>query len=51
MLNQENLRVEKSKALSNYKQAKFEYLNNPNNFTWVNFCDAKKACMLLGIIL
>lgn len=46
-----NLITEKTNALEAYKQAKEEYLKNSNNENWKKFCDAKKACMYLGVMI
>jgi hypothetical protein len=36
-------------ALSEYKEAKRNYLENMTKENWVKFCNAKTNCMLLGI--
>ena len=41
----------KIKALEIYKEAKMNYLQDMNEENWIAFCDAKKECMLLGIII
>lgn len=40
---------QKMDALAIYKEAKKAYLTESSNENWINFCNAKKACMMLGV--
>lgn len=39
----------KTEALNAYKAAKKAVLENRTEETWKAFCEAKRACMLLGV--
>ena len=39
----------KENALATYKEAKKAYLENRTSENWIAFCDAKNACMKLGV--
>ena len=39
----------KNDALKAYKEAKKQVLENRNETTWKAYCEAKRACMMLGI--
>lgn len=45
------LTEKKELAKEAYKAAKAKYLETMSKQDWVAFCDAKKACMLLGVII
>ncbi|WP_160202285.1 MULTISPECIES: hypothetical protein [Anaerotruncus] len=45
------LQNKKQTALEAYNLAKAAYIANPTKENWITFCDAKRTCMLLGIIL
>ena len=46
-----NLQTSKKEALTNYKEAKANYLKNMSNENWVIFCNCKSVCMALGVII
>ena len=39
----------KNEALKAYKEAKNKWLENKHESNWKEFCEAKRACMLLGV--
>lgn len=41
----------KSEARKKLKEAKCEYLACPTKDNWIRFCEAKRLCMLLGVII
>ena len=41
----------KKDAKQTYKEAKKAYLENMSNENCKTFCDTKKACMILGVII
>jgi hypothetical protein len=41
--------MSKDEALANYKKAKKNYLNDRTYESWITFCNAKTACMRLGV--
>lgn len=41
----------KAQALATYKAAKARYLDTMSNADWIAFCDAKRVCRLLGVII
>lgn len=45
------LQNKKQTALEAYNLAKAAYIARPTKENWITFCDAKRTCMLLGIIL
>lgn len=45
------LEQQKRAALDIYKAAKARYMETLNNTDWIAFCDAKRACMRLGVII
>lgn len=45
------LDLEKKEALEKYKEAKQAYMNDMSQKNWIAYCDKKKACMLLGVII
>lgn len=45
------LQEQKAHALKQYKLAKTKYLENPSKVNWITFCDCKKKCMQLGVII
>lgn len=45
------LAEKKSQAKSAYKAAKARYLETMSKKDWAAFCEAKRACMLLGVII
>ena len=50
-MNKKTLAAQKNEALSAYKAARADYLTAPTPAKWRAFCDAKRACMALGVIL
>lgn len=42
---------DRQEILKQYKTAKENYLNNRTQENWIKYCNAKRNCMLLGIIL
>ena len=46
-----NLEQKKAEAKKVYKEARKAYLENMSNENWRAFCDAKRVCMLLGVII
>lgn len=40
----------KKEALNKYKETKKRYLETLTSEDWIEFCKAKRACRLLGII-
>lgn len=44
-------RTSKNEAKKQYKVARENYLNNRTNENWIEFCNAKRICMLLGVII
>ena len=46
-----NIEQKKADAKQAYKEAKKAYLENMSNEHSKAFCDTKKACMLLGVII
>ena len=46
-----NIEQKKADAKQAYKEAKKAYLENMSNENWKTFCDTKKACMMLGVII
>lgn len=58
MTNTKNLQSGKAKALATYKLAKAAFAETVSRENikgdpekWIQFCEAKKACMLLGVII
>lgn len=47
----ESLNQEKAAALETYKSAKTRYLETMDKEDWKKFCDAKRNCMMLGVII
>lgn len=45
------IKTDKQNALKEYKAAKENYLNNRTQTNWIKFCNAKRICMLLGVII
>lgn len=45
------LTEKKANAKSAYKDAKEKYLETMSKQDWITFCNAKKICMMLGVIL
>lgn len=43
------MKEQKINALKAYKEAKAKYLENKNDTTWREFCNAKTNCMRLGV--
>ena len=43
--------MKKLEAKKKYIEARNNYMANRTNENWIAFCDAKRACMLLGIII
>lgn len=41
----------KSEARKKFKEAKSAYLERPIKDNWIRFCEAKRMCMLLGVII
>ena len=46
-----NIEQKKADAKQAYKEAKKAYLENMSNENWRAFCDAKRVCMSLGVII
>lgn len=46
-----NLDQKKADAKQAYKEARKAYLSNMNSENWRAFCDAKRVCMQLGVII
>ena len=46
---EKEMNEKKNEALKAYKEAKKQVLENRNETTWKAYCEAKKACMMLGI--
>lgn len=44
-----NLTEQKQDALEQFKLAKQNYLENMTNENWIKYCDAARACKLLGV--
>lgn len=44
-------KMNKEEVKKQYKTTKENYLNNRTNENWIKFCEAKRNCMLLGIII
>lgn len=45
------LAEKKTHAKSAYQSAKARYLETLSKKDWAAFCEAKKVCMLLGVII
>lgn len=45
------LKEQKQKALEELKKARKAYLENNSKENWIAFCDARRNCMLLGVII
>lgn len=45
------LKEKKELALKDYKEARKIYLENATNENWLSFCEAKRICRLLGVII
>lgn len=45
------LQEQKALALKSYKLAKAKYLEDPSKVNWITFCDCKRKCKLLGVII
>jgi len=43
--------IKKSEAYVNYEAAKADYFADPTQENWIKLCDAKRVCMLLGILI
>ena len=43
--------ADKEKALAEYKTARETYLSDPSDKNWRIFCDCKRVCRLLGVII
>lgn len=41
----------KAQAKAAYKAAKARYMETMSKKDWVTFCEVKKTCMLLGVII
>ena len=41
----------KAAALNSFKEARSNYMNNPTPENWKAFCEAKRICRLLGVII
>lgn len=41
----------KIEARKKFKEAKSAYLASPTKDNWIRFCEAKRLCMLLGVII
>ena len=46
-----NLTSDKEKALNDLRKAKSNYLQSMTNENWILYCNCKKKCMQLGIII
>ena len=46
-----SLAEKKKVALSAYKETKAKYLETMSNEDWIKFCEVKRVCMLLGVII
>ena len=46
---EKKMNEKKNEALKAYKEAKNKWLENRNESNWKEFCEAKRACMLLGV--
>lgn len=44
-------RTNKEEVKKQYKAARENYLNNRTNENWIEFCNVKRNCMLLGVII
>lgn len=42
---------QKAQAKAAYKAAKARYMETASKADWIAFCDAKRLCMRLGVIL
>lgn len=45
------LEQKKTAAREAYKKTRLAYMDNPTKENWAKFCDAKRTCMLLGVII
>lgn len=45
------LTEKKAQAKAAYTATKVRYLETTSKADWITFCDAKKVCMLLGVII
>lgn len=45
------LEEKKKEALEKYKETRKKYLDQGTNETWKEFCEAKRLCRLLGVII
>ena len=45
------LNEKKALAKAQYKEAKARYMETMSKSDWIKFCNAKRACMLLGVII
>ena len=45
------LTEKKAAALAAYKGAKRAYAESMSKSDWIKFCDAKRVCMRLGVII
>lgn len=45
------LNEKKSQAKAAYKAAMARYMETMSKTDWIAFCNAKRACMLLGVII
>lgn len=50
-MDKKTLTTQKNEARSGYKAARAAYIAEPTPEKWRAFCDAKRVCMALGIIL
>ena len=48
-MNYGNLKDRQAKALEAYKAARAKYAETMDKKDWLNFCDARQECMLLGV--
>lgn len=45
------MEAKKNEAKRNYIEARNNYLKNRTNENWIAFCNAKRNCMLIGVII
>lgn len=45
------LTEKKAQAKAAYEAVKARYMETMDKADWIAFCDAKRACMLLGVII
>ena len=45
------MEARKNEAKINYIEARNNYIENRTNENWIAFCEAKRVCMLLGVLI